>query len=198
MPPQVTRVLIIGHSFIERLRRHIVNNVYPDFSPNLGLNDLGVRVNFLGFSGGNIFTLLDDVTRLKSCMEAFPADIVILQIGGNDIDKSDFNVDLYKASVRQFIFQLQELYNVKKVVVCEIFPRFKLRTTSISDYHLLRDRINLDFYLEFFHSQTVHFWRHYEGLMSERKLFLRDCVHLNFEGTYKFCRSLRGAILSLL
>ena len=60
-------------------------------------------------------------------MEEFPPGI--LQIRGNDIDKSDFNLDLYKASDRKQIFQVQEFYNVKKVVF---------------------QRINLDFYLEFF------------------------------------------------
>jgi hypothetical protein len=39
---------------------HIINQVHPVLSPNLGLVNLDVVVQYLGFSGGNIFSLLDD------------------------------------------------------------------------------------------------------------------------------------------
>jgi hypothetical protein len=38
----------------------IINQVHPDLSPNLGLVNSDVVVQYLGFSGGNIFSLLDD------------------------------------------------------------------------------------------------------------------------------------------
>jgi hypothetical protein len=41
----------------------------------------------------------------------------VLQIGENDIDQKEFDILLYKASVRHLIFRLQELYQVKKVVI---------------------------------------------------------------------------------
>ena len=56
---------------------------------------------------------------------------------------------MYKASVRHLIFRLQELYQVKKVVICGIFPRFKLRKVKLDVYHEKKEKINLDFYLEF-------------------------------------------------
>jgi hypothetical protein len=93
---------------------------------------------------------------------------------------------------------LQELYQVKKVVICGIFPRFKLRKVKLDVYHEKKEKINLDFYLEFFHDPQIHFWRHGSGLMSNRDLFRRDGVHLNVNGTCKFFRSLRGAVMSLL
>jgi hypothetical protein len=60
-----------------------------------------------------------------------------------------------------------------------------------------KKKINLDFYLEFFHDPQIHFWRHGSGLMSSRDLFRRDGVHLNVNGTCKFFRSLRGAVMAL-
>jgi hypothetical protein len=59
---------------------------------------------------------------------------------------------------------LQELYQVKKVVICGIFTRFKLRKIKLDVYHEKKEKINLDFYLEFFHDP----WRHGSGLMSNR------------------------------
>jgi hypothetical protein len=64
-------------------------------------------------------------------------------------------------------------------------------------YHEKKEKINLDFYLEFFHDPQIHFWRHGSGLMNSRDLFRRDGVHLNVNGTCQFFRSLRGAVMAL-
>ena len=174
------KVLVLGHSFVRRLETDIINQVHPVLSPNLGLVNSDVVVQYLGFSGGNIFSLLDDPNnRLDATLRAFPADVIVLQIGGNDIDQKEFDILLHKASVRHLIFRLQELYQVKKVVICGIFPRFKLRMVKLDVYHEKKEKINLDFNLEFFHDPQIHFWRHGSGLMSNRDLFRRDGVHLN-------------------
>jgi hypothetical protein len=176
--------LVLGQRFVRRLETDIINQVHPVLSPNLGLVNLDVVVQYLGFSGANIFSLLDDPHK--------PADVIILQIGGNDIYHKEFDILLYKAIVRHLIFRLQELYHVNKVVICEIFPRFKLRKVKLDVYHEKKEKINLDFYLEFFHDPQIHFWRHGSGLMSSRDLFRRDGAHSNVNGTCKFFRSLRA------
>jgi hypothetical protein len=51
------KVLVLGHSFVRRLETDIINQVHPDLSPNLGLGNLDVAVQYWGFSGGNIFSL---------------------------------------------------------------------------------------------------------------------------------------------
>ena len=187
------KVLVLGHSFVKRLNTDIINQVHPVLSPNLGLVNSDVVVQYLGFSGGNIFSPLDDPNnRLDATLRAFPADVIVLQIGGNEIDQKEFDILLYKASVRHLIFR-----NCKKVVICGIFPRFKLMKVKLDVYHEKKEKINLDFYLEFFHDPQIHFWSHGSGLMSNRDIFRRDGVHLNVNGTCKFFRSLRGAVMSL-
>jgi hypothetical protein len=49
-------------------------------------------------------------------------------------------------------------------------PRFKLRKVKLDVYHEKKEKINLDFCLEFFHDPQIHFWRHGSGLMSNREL----------------------------
>ena len=96
------KVLVLGHSFVRRLETDIINQVHPVLSPNLD-----VVVQYLGFSGGNNFSLLDDPhIRLDATLRAFPANVIILQIGGNDIDQKKFDILLHKASVRHLIFRL--------------------------------------------------------------------------------------------
>jgi lysophospholipase L1-like esterase len=85
------KVLVLGHSFVRRLETDIINQVHPVLSPKLGLVNKDVVVQYLRFSGGNIFSLLDDPhNRLDATLRAFPADVIILQIGGNDIDHKEF------------------------------------------------------------------------------------------------------------
>ena len=86
----ITRVLVLGHSFIARLQQDIVRRKDPSLVPNFGLSHEGVRVRFLGFRGGNIDTLLSEKYRLiQSEISRYPPDMVILQIGGNDLDTKD-------------------------------------------------------------------------------------------------------------
>jgi hypothetical protein len=52
--------------------KDIINQVHPVLSPNLGLVNSDVVVQYLGFSGGNIFSLLDDPNnRLDATLRAF-------------------------------------------------------------------------------------------------------------------------------
>jgi hypothetical protein len=65
------KVLVLGHSFVRRLETDIINQVHPVLNPNLGLVNLDVVVQYLGFSGGNIFSLLDDPhNRLDATLRA--------------------------------------------------------------------------------------------------------------------------------
>ncbi|CAC5365798.1 unnamed protein product [Mytilus coruscus] len=195
-----TRVLVLGHSFIKRLYKDILNRWNPNLVQHLNLRHAGVNVRFLGFPGGNIDRLLEDTqNRLRQEMIRFPPEIVVLQIGGNDLDSKEFDISLYMEKVRLFIGILQTTYHVKKVVVCEIFPRLSLRGgTCRTVYHHGKYLIDQYFYLGLANHPSVSFWFHKSRLTAQKKLFMSDWVHLNVEGTRRFFKSLRGAVMSVL
>ncbi|CAC5422646.1 LIN54 [Mytilus coruscus] len=131
--------------------------------------------------------------------DRFPPEIVVLQIGGNDLDSKKFDISLYMEKVRLFIGVLQTTYHVKKVVVCEIFPRLSLRGgTCHTVYHHGKYLIDQYFYLGLADHPSVSFWFHKSRLTAQEKLFMSDGVHLNVEGTRRFFKSLRGAVMSVL
>jgi len=105
---------------------------------------------------------------------------------------------VYAVKVREFVCRLHTRYNVELVVICEIFGRLRLRTLDIDRYHIIRDEVNLTFFIEFSREEGVKFWRNKGGLMTNEDLFLPDKVHLNLKGTVKFYRSLRGAVIFLI
>ncbi|CAC5405857.1 unnamed protein product [Mytilus coruscus] len=193
-----TRVLILGHSFIKRLFMKIIHTWDSKLVQNLNVREAGVRTRFLGFPGGNISRLLkDEHHRIRREILKYPPDIVVLQIGGNDLDCEKFNLHVYISNVVSFINILQGTYGEKKVVVCEIFGRLSLRIPT-HVYHYGKQFIDQYFYLQFENHPTVNFWFHRSRLVAQDKLFLSDGVHLNVEGTRRFFRSLRGAVLNAI
>jgi len=126
---------------------------------------------------------------------AAPPSLVILQIGGNDIDRPDFDIEGYVRDVLYLIGLLQHHYLVQYVVVCEIFPRISTRHIPCHEYQEIKDRITLDLNLELSHTSNACLWRHREGLMTSDEYILVDGVHLNQAGTRRFYRSLRGIVM---
>lgn len=63
-----------------------------------------MRTLFLGFPGGNISCLLvDEHHRIRREILQHPADIVVLQMSGNDLAYEDFNLYVYISNVWQTI-----------------------------------------------------------------------------------------------
>ena len=75
----VTRVLILGHSLIRRLREYIGSNA--DLDVSLHILD-GIALKWHGVGGR---TVLKTVQFDLSVVELFKPDIVILQLGTNDL-----------------------------------------------------------------------------------------------------------------
>ena len=187
-------VLVLGHSFVARLGDDVLSDhkLKPDF-------DLRhVHVRCMGLRGGNIFTLLDDDKhRLDIELKTNHPILVVSKIGENDIDCRGFDEEIYKSSVRHFIFQLQTLYQVEKIALCEIFPRLRTRSVSVDNYHAVKDRINRDLMVHYSvdnPTSNVVFWFHRGGITTTADYFCHDKVHLNKEGTYKFYHSIRRVI----
>ena len=188
-------VLVLGHSFVARLWNDIRFNHDPShLHHNFGLAQATVR--FLGFRSGVIQTLIEDVhDRLRQEMLQHSPSLVILQIGGNDIDRPDFDIEGYVRDVLYLIDLLQHHYLVLSVVVCEIFPRCSTRHIPCHEYQEIKDRITLDLNSELSHTSNACLWRHREGLMTRDEYSLVDGVHLNQAGTRRFYRSLRGIVM---
>ena len=76
------RVLILGHSFIRRLRDFIIKNS-PTYNLNLNIN-ASVTIHWHGVGGRTI----DKVRRFDLTeVERFKPDVVFLQIGTNDLTR---------------------------------------------------------------------------------------------------------------
>ncbi|CAC5423238.1 unnamed protein product [Mytilus coruscus] len=196
--PVKHNVLVLGHSFVARLGNDVsrIPSLRPDFEIDQAV------VHCLGFRGGVVGHLIEDTSgKLHHELHTFRPEMVILQIGGNDIDnKQNYHPQVYMESVKHFITKLQTVYQVQKVVLCEIFPRRKVRQTDVDFYNEEKDMLNreLDSHYSVRHpSPGVVFWYHRGGITSSEGYFDKHGVHLNDEGTKRFYFSIRRAIGSI-
>ena len=179
-----TRVLILGHSFIHRLYSFIVAHFGRDFVENFHSGD-DLIFKWHGIGGRTVAkTRQFDL----GVVESFTPDIVILQLGTNDL--TALSAVETGSAIEDLVYLLYNSCNVKRICVCQTIyrenaPLFNNQVNTLSKY--------LGVVLE--PIPYACYWKHRGFWKSKSRFFHRDGVHLNNLGHYKLYRSLRGAIL---
>lgn len=200
----VTKVLILGHSFVKRLFDFIRRSNYHSVDFNMNLDPLREKVYLRGYPGGNLEVInsrgLGEIRRLQP-------DLVFLQIGSNDLCKQQNSVMDVARGIIEFVLKLRYSYGVHKVAVLQILHRLpptkEIRYEVDTVWFNQRcDELNL-YLSNYFKDNKVEkvcFWRH-SGFWSDenkQRVFSPDGVHLNnMHGYPKYYQSLRAAIVSL-
>ena len=122
---------------------------------------------------------------------SFAPDIIVLQLGTNDLSR--FDPLVVGSSIEDLVRILYDKYDVKVVCVCQTLhrgadPAFNVRVRALTKY--------LKTFLE--PLPYFFFWGHMGFWNTTRRFLARDGVHLNEQGQYKLFRSLRGAVLKSL
>ena len=180
------RVLVLGDSFIRRLRQFVLGSP-QHFSVDFHLTHLAV-IKWHGIGGR---TVTKTVQRDLHVIKSFKPDIVIIQLGSNDLtSETALRVG---SSIDDFVRLLHDLYHVKVIYVCQTImrqgqPAFNRKAKLLTKYL----RVVLE------PVPYAHFWGHRGFWLPSNNIYVRDGVHLNRGGQGKFYRSLRGAILGAL
>jgi hypothetical protein len=133
-------VLLMGHSFVRRVRDQLIRtDLSGKFSCGLGLDGCNVRIEAKG--GGCIGDMLD--LARKSIRQGFQPDCAVLQVGGNDCSRWEFDEDSFFRSVDELVEVLVES-GVQKIVFMKLFVRRRIRDRRVSTelYRSRRARIN--------------------------------------------------------
>ena len=178
------KILILGHSFIRRLEYFVAAN------PNLNHQFLLTALATFKWHGVGGRTVAKTMQYDLPVVASFAPDIVILQLGTNDLSRLDPLV--VGSAIEELVTILHDTYNVKLVCVCQTLlgsnPVFNARVRALNSY--------VKTFLEAL--PYSFFWGHRGFWNSSQRFLARDGVHLNRQGQYKFFRSLRGAVLRSL
>jgi len=183
------RVLILGHSFIRRLHAFITRSHDNEYTTKLGISTPDVICKWHGVWGRTVAKVLKyDLSVVKE----FGPDIIILQLGTNDlVNSSPLTVG---SSLEHLVTVLHDVYKVDLICVCQTLRRSSLEVLFNKNVGLLTR------YLETVLEPIPYafFWSH-RGFWKTKSAFLsQDGVHLNGRGQHKFYRSLREAVLRCL
>ncbi len=127
------KVLVLGHSFVRRLKFDLQHQSDLCMSPSFKLEGTA-RVYMCGIRGRTVQKLrqhyLDEVLRLLP-------DIVLLEIGTNDL--SYLRPKVVGSQIEELVVLLPEIYMVKVVGVCLVTARwrnhlFEQKRTILNQY----------------------------------------------------------------
>ena len=183
------RVLILGHSFIRRLHAFITRSHDNEYTTKLGISTPDFICKWHGVGGRTVAKVLKyDLSVVKE----FGPDIIILQLGTNDlVNSSPLTVG---SSLEHLVTVLHDVYKVDLICVCQTLRRSSLEVLFNKNTGLLTRYLKT--VLE--PIPYAFFWSH-RGFWKTKSAFLsQDGVHLNGRGQHKFYRSLRGAVLRCL
>ena len=179
------RVLILGHSFVRRLRLDLLAHFDARAAINFNLQGTA-RVYMHGVGGRTVPKLRKFDMGVISNISP---DIVILEIGTNDLSNTPSEV--VGSDIEDMVQQLISQYAVRAVVLCHVTPRATYQSSNFNERAQLLNHytsVVLD------PIKQAICWTHRGFANPSITPFLPDGVHFNHMGQYTLYRSYRGAI----
>ena len=194
MAQQRHPVLIAGSSHVRRLGQRV--SALPNGNFNITTAPLDA-ISF-GIRSGKLENE-QHVVAIKYETQRRHPYCLILYIGGNDLDTTDLD-DMFcqrlalKLALMAKTFLLR--HNIQLVFVCELFPRETPRNVSAEKYNKYKRLFNKLLKGEIKKMNYVCFLK-IRGIEETKEDVFSDGVHLNMEGTTRYYRSIREALLQL-
>ena len=191
MAEVVPKALILGHSFVRRLKRDLDSGFDPRAASDFNLRGTA-SVYLHGVGCRTVQTLQEKDLHV---VRDLAPDIVIWEIGTNDLTHTP--PEIVGSLIEDFVRLLQGKFSVRTIGVCGVIPRGISVPHALSFLHnasVLNQYVGV--VLDDF--PNVFCWSHAEFNSPYKDLYLRDGVHVNPTGQYFLYRSYRGAILKAL
>ena len=190
-PTRVTDILVFGSSHINRLKSFEHDNNLT----NLGLDTDRFSVSMYGVSGGGMFNDNDNKPECKCfanhnhVIKNMKPNILILQVGSNDIGQLYVEVDKIALSIIEFA-ESSLTFGCKLVIILSHWARnntlFNMRLDPFNK--CLKDLCSV--------RRDIMFWQHTSlGHNEIYKYRHSDGVHLNSDGNKKLYKNIRGAVI---
>ena len=189
----VPNILILGHSFVRRLKDDLAARFDARAAPNVHLPESG-HVSLYGTGGRTV----DKIHAYDlSLVLKYKPDIVILELGTNDL--STLRPEVVGSKIDDLAQVLRDQYKVRVIGVCQVVNR-NIPHTRSPDCDFNAKAAVLRQYLSVIlaDQHNIFLWEHKEFYRSDRTLLSLDGVHCNAQGQYCLYRSYRGAILKAL
>lgn len=179
-------VVFMGHSFIRRMDTALIGPWV-----NLGFNTNDLAVHCLSRSGGRIADMYN--FEFSQRLTSLCPKLVLLQIGGNDLDQLSCNVEDLANELFTLIQWLNRRFGVAQIVVMQVLYRTSTRSVDVESFNssvysfnrVIKERCSEYLY--------CYYWRH-KGLSDGIfRSLCQDGVHLSKGGLRRYLCSVRAA-----
>ena len=116
MASSVPSVLVLGHSFIRRLRDDLRSHFDSRVDDTFGLSDDAI-VHLHGVGGLTVARLRRDLGIVSSLSH----QVVILELGTNDL--THLRPEVAGSEIKELVRLLLDTFSVRVIGVCEVLPR---------------------------------------------------------------------------
>jgi hypothetical protein len=137
MMEATTNVLVLGHTFIHNLSSLIEEKEMQFVTPACITGRL--QVSYYGISGSNLRSLLDFMKRTQFLLH-YPPSLILLQIEGNEISQTEFEVSLFQKDLEELTEHCQEAGC--QVVVLSLWKRLQPEYCTVTEYNARRNQVN--------------------------------------------------------
>lgn len=187
------KLSVLGHSYVRRLMEDV--NKPSNRWGNLNLRESEVVVDFLGKGGGTVHDLTSPV--FSSHLTDKQPDVVLLQIGGNDVDCRGADPLKIAGSIVSVSEWMVFGFGVRHVCIMQLLFRQNTRHIPVDVYNHRVRVVNQELKSRLADLSAIHYHKH-RGLKNcAVDIFLPDGVHLNRRyGVPKYVRSVRGAAIT--
>ena len=182
------KALIIGHSFVRRLKDDLLRNFDSRASLDFGL-DRSMEVLLHGVGGLRVTQLRRIISQKVRHLSP--------DVGTNDL--GSISLEIVGSDIHDIVEYLHFSLGIKMVGVCLVIPR-RVRESGLPDagFNLLALKLNQYLSVVLDDTPFAFVWHHEELELLDRAILMPDGVHLNPHGQYKLYRSYRGALLKTL
>ena len=181
----IPRVLILGHSFVRRLRTDLLARFDERAAINFDLQGTA-DVYMYGVGGRTVPKLRKFDLGVVSNISP---TIVILEIGTNDLANTP--PEVVGSEIEDLVQLLISQYSVRAVVVCHVTPRVTPQSSHFNERAKLLNQYT-KVVLEPLEQASC--WTHRGFTNPTVTPYLSDGVHFNHMGQYTLYRSYRGAV----
>lgn len=197
----VLKTLILGHSFVRHFKNFIKSRL-SEYNFTLNLDPREVMIQYSGQSGATVDSLR---ARQLSDVKDFEPELVILDIGTNDLSLPTCNAEMLTSAIEKLIDTLLTDYNVQQVVVIQILHRFQSprpsrRHINIEKFNSEVDICNQLLSEKLSQKHNCQFWWH-KGFwgINQSSTIDSDGVHLSKpKGQRKYFFNLRAIVVTYL
>lgn len=187
------RALILGHSFVRRLKSDLSVCFDPRVEENFGLNG-SVNVQLFGVGGRTVCSLREH--DLSNIWLTAP-EAVILEIGTNDLSHN--GPEVVGSDIEDLVGLLLREFGVRVVCICHVIPRGPSgRNSNVASFNARVQTLHRILATLVESVPGVFCWFHRSLTNPAWQVLLPDGVHVNSLGQYLLYRRYRGTILKVL